>query len=128
MRSILVAFLLFVMSVGPVLADIEVGDIVIHRKDGEVNVRVNVHNPGPYTARAPITVRLLVREREDEPWREVKVWTNISKLAVGNRVARDYFNATPGDWDPAFNAASFQVRATATSADGREAVYERRFP
>lgn len=125
--KLLTAALLLLVSL-PTFADIEVGDIVINRKDDSVNVRVNMHNPGPSTARSPITVRLFVRTNEDDQWREVKQWTNISKLAVGHRVARDYFNDSPGDWDAAFNAPGFAVRATATSATGNEAVYETSFP
>jgi hypothetical protein len=89
-----------------------------------VNVRVNLHNPGPSTARSPITVTLCVKGPADQDWREVKVWTNISKLAIGHRVSRDYFNDSPGDWDSAFNASSFTVRATAASSVGKVSAFE----
>lgn len=127
MRYVLI-FALWFSLIAPALCDIEVGDIVINRKQDEVNVRVNMHNPGPHTARGPVTVRLYVRESESEEWREVKVWTNIQKLAVGHRVSRDYFNATPGEWDPAFTAPSFSVYATAVSSRGQESAFEKRYP
>ncbi|MCA9778356.1 MAG: hypothetical protein KC800_16630 [Candidatus Eremiobacteraeota bacterium] len=120
--------LAFSLLIAPALADIEIGDIVINRTDASVNVRVNMHNPGPSTARSPIMVRLYVQAEGSQDWREVKSWSNITKLAVGHRVARDYFNDSPGDWDPAFNVPSFTVRATATSADGRESFFEQHFP
>lgn len=127
MRNFLV-LLLWISLVAPGLCDIEISDIVINRKQDEVNVRVNMHNPGPQTARGPITVKLFVRAEESEEWREVKTWTNVRKLAVGHRVSRDYFNGTPGEWDPAFTAPSFSVWATVVSAGGQESALEKRFP
>ncbi len=123
----LLLFLVALLTL-PALADIEVGEIVINRKADSVNVRVNMHNPGPATARSPIMVTLFVRTNDQDQWREVKRWTNISKLAVGHRVSRDYFNDSPGDWDSAFNAPAFSVRATAVSSAGTEAEYEASFP
>lgn len=127
MKTKLLNILLVLILTLPTLADIEVGDLVIHRKSGSVNVRVNMHNPGPHTARSPITVKLFVRAAETEQWRMIKSWTNINKLAVGHRVSRDYFNDSPGDWDSAFDAPTFQVRATSTSSAGVESEFEKSF-
>jgi hypothetical protein len=120
--KMLLLFMTFLAAPG--LADIEVGDIVINRTSGSVNVRVNMHNPGPSTARAPIAVMLYVKTPGDQDWREVKVWTSINKLAVGHRVSRDYFNDSPGNWDSAFNAPTFSVRATASSSAGVISAFE----
>lgn len=128
MRNLKICLVLASLFLSPASADIEVGDLVVNRQAESVNVRVNMHNPGPATARSPITVRLFVRADGEETFREVKNWSNITKLAVGHRVSRDYFNESPGDWDPAFNAPSFTVRATATSSAGREAEFVKQFP
>lgn len=127
MKNLFSIALAFSLLIAPVLADIEIGGIVINRTDASVNVRVNRHNPGPSTARSPILVKLYVQAAGDSEWREVKSWSNISKLAVGHRVSRDYFNDSPGDWDPAFNAPAFTVRATAISSDGQESFFEEHF-
>lgn len=127
MRRVLI-LLCVLFAFSPAMADIEVGDIVVLRRENNVNVRVNMHNPGPGAAYSPIAVRLFVREHDGEEWRLVKEWTNVTKLPVGYRVSRDYFNEAPGDWDPAFHAPSFQVRATAVSSAGRVAEFEKAFP
>ena len=128
MKNLFSIALAFSLLIAPVLADIEIGGIVINRTDASVNVRVNMHNPGLSTARSPILVKLYVQAEGDNEWREVKSWSNITKLAVGNRVSRDYFNDSPGHWDPAFNAPAFTVRATAISSDGQESFFEEYFP
>ena len=47
MRILLITLALTFLFSTPTLADIEVGDIVINRTSGSVNVRINMHNPGP---------------------------------------------------------------------------------
>lgn len=120
-------FLLFLLLVAPAAADIAVEDIVINRKDDEVNIRVNLYNPGPQAAYAPIVVGLWIRANEDEEWRLLKDWSNIGKLPVGYKVSRDFFSATRGDADPAL-LGNFQVQATARSRSGQTASLERSYP
>lgn len=119
--------LLFLLLAAPAAADIAVEDIVINRKADEVNIRVNLYNPGPSTAYAPIVVGLWVRADEHEEWRLLKDWSNITKLPVGYKVSRDFFSATPGDADPAL-LGSFQVQATARSRSGQVTSLERTYP
>jgi hypothetical protein len=85
--------LLFLLAlVSPALADVGIDSLLVRRKNGAVNVRVNLFNFGPGGAKGPFHLEILGRADANDSWQSMKVWTNIGKLAAGHKVSRDFFD------------------------------------
>jgi len=74
-------------------ADVAVEDVLARREGADINLRVTVTNPGKATQKGPVKITLSVRQDSSDKWQSIKVWTDISKIAAGNRVSRDFFQA-----------------------------------
>lgn len=94
-------------------ADVSVEEVLARREGADINIRVTVNNPASTTQKGPVKVVLSVRQTESEPWQEIKTWTNITKLAAGNRVSRDFFQANHALLRKLAEQGSFQIRAVA---------------
>jgi hypothetical protein len=96
---------------GLAVADVRIDELLIRRKEGTINLRVNVSNPSAKTQRGPIKITLFVRPDSQAAWEQVKVWTNISKLAGGNRAARDFFDHNNQRLKEIASEPAFEARA-----------------
>jgi hypothetical protein len=96
-------------------ADIAIEDLLVRRQGSNINIRVNVNNPSSQTQDGPIVVALLARKDASMPWTTVHVWNNISKLAPGNRVARDYFDENNTMLAELAEQGTFEVKALVRS-------------
>lgn len=108
MRNALIALLLLT---GVAVAEIRIDDLLVRRKDGHMNLRVNVSNPSHRGQRGPIKITLYARPDSESNWEKVKVWNNITSLAPGNRVARDFFDENNAHLDSIAESPSFEARA-----------------
>jgi hypothetical protein len=86
------AILIGLLVSGWASADIRIDEVLVRRKEGRMNLRVNIINPASVTQKGPIKITLYARPDSESNWEQVKVWTNIGKLAAGHRVARDFFD------------------------------------
>ena len=114
MRKLIVALLL-VFAHLPALADAQIEDLLVRRKDNNVNIRVTVRNPGTSTQQGPVVIDLFARANENEGWQKIKTWNNISKLQRGFRVSRDFFDENNVYLAQLATAGSFEVRAVVTA-------------
>ncbi|GMU57745.1 MAG: hypothetical protein AMXMBFR33_68910 [Candidatus Xenobia bacterium] len=98
MKRFLATFLLLSATA---MADIKISDFQVRQGNvpglREVNIRINVTNPGPVTQQGPIEIILLGRRRGGE-WSELQSWT-VSRLPSGYQVARDYFSRIEHDYE-----------------------------
>lgn len=123
MRKWIVALLL-VFSQLPAAADVVVEDLLVRRKDDNVNIRVTVRNPGSSTQAGPVVVELYARPNENEGWQKIKSWNNITKLQRGFRVSRDFFDENNVYLAQLAAAGSFEVKAV-VSAPGLTTAAEK---
>ena len=94
-------------------ADVAVEDVLARRQGADINVRVTVNNPAKATQKGPVKVVLAVRQTSADQWQVIKTWTDISKLAGGNRVSRDFFQANHPVLRQLAEQGAFEIRATA---------------
>lgn len=92
-------------------ADVRIDEVLVRRKEGRMNLRVSISNPASVTQKGPIHITLYARPDNSAPWEQVKVWTNIQKLAPGNRVARDFFDQNNARLKEIADAPAFEARA-----------------
>lgn len=103
--------LLGLLLTGWASADVRIDEVLVRRKEGRMNLRVNISNPSSVTQKGPIKVTLYARPDSSSAWEQVKVWTNIAKLAAGNRVARDFFDQNNARLKEIADAPAFECRA-----------------
>lgn len=89
-RVLLTIFLVAVVCASA-WADLTIPELKLRKKGADINVRVVLRNPDRATVRGPVKVTLWVAPDQNSPWQEIKVWTNIAKVASGEKVARDFF-------------------------------------
>lgn len=94
-------------------ADVAVEDILARRQGADINVRVTVNNPAKATQKGPVKVILAVRQTSADQWQVIKTWTDISKMAGGYRVSRDFFQANHPVLRQLAEQGAFEIRATA---------------
>lgn len=104
-------FLFVLLGSGLASADVRIDDVIVRRKGGGVNIRVNLTNPSGHTQRGPIRITLYARPDSSSEWEQVKVWNNITKLAPGNRVARDFFDQNNSRLKEIATYPAFEARA-----------------
>lgn len=112
MRKLLLLLLLILTL--PATAQSLFEDLRISREGDIVNIRVTLKNSTGHTQAGPLKVELYARPMGSEQWSKVHTWTNLPKLAKGNRVSRDFFS---NDGDLVSNLAMqdhFEVRAVLT--------------
>ncbi|MGE0488694.1 MAG: hypothetical protein AB7S38_05735 [Vulcanimicrobiota bacterium] len=114
MRNLIVALLL-VFAHLPATAEVVVEDLLVRRKDDNVNIRVTVKNPGSSTQRGPVVVELYARPNENEGWQKIKSWNNITKLQRGFRVSRDFFDENNVYLAQLAATGSFEVKAVVSA-------------
>ncbi len=105
-------------------ADVSVEDVLARRQGADINVRVTVKNPARATQKGPVKVTLSVRQTSSDKWQTIKTWTDISKLAAGNRVSRDFFQANHPVLRQLAEQGAFEIRAVA-EAPGAPKVGEK---
>lgn len=127
MKKLLILGALALGTFGTAAADVKISELLLRKKGEDLNVRVVVTNPGARTQRGPVKVTLWVRPDGESQWSQIKVWTNIDKIQVGNRVARDFFDennatlrqvASQPSWE-----AKVQVTAPGAASDEKSAVF-----
>jgi hypothetical protein len=127
MKKLLILGALALGMVGTAAADVKISELLLRKKGEDLNVRVVVTNPGARTQRGPVKVTLWVRPDGSSQWSRVKVWTNIDKIQVGHRVARDFFDennatlrqvASQPSWE-----AKVQVSAPGAASDEKSEVF-----
>lgn len=94
-------------------ADVAVEDVLARRQGADINVRVTVNNPAPKAQKGPVKITLSVRQTSGDQWQVIKTWTDISKLAPGNRVSRDFFQANHPLLHRLAEQGAFEIRAVA---------------
>ena len=105
-------------------ADVAVEDVLARREGSDINVRVTVSNPAASTQKGPVKITLSVRQTASDNWQVIKTWTNIAKLAGGNRVSRDFFQANHPLLRQLAEQGAFEIRAVA-EAPGAPKVGEK---
>jgi hypothetical protein len=105
-------------------ADVSVEEVLARREGADMNIRVTVNNPASTTQKGPVKIVLSVRQTSSDSWQEIKTWTNIAKLAPGNRVSRDFFQANHTLLRQLAEQGSFEIRALA-QAPGAPKVGEK---
>ena len=96
-----------------VFADVSVEEVLARREGADINIRVTVNNPASTTQKGPVKVVLSVRQTSSDSWQEIKTWTNIAKLAAGDRVSRDFFQANHTLLRQLAEQGTFEIRAVA---------------
>ena len=112
MRKLLLLLLLALTL--PATAQSLFEDLHISREGDIVNIRVTLKNNTGHTQSGPLKIELYARPMGSEQWSKVQTWTNLTKLAKGNRVSRDFFSK---EGDLVSNMARqdyFEVRAVLT--------------
>lgn len=105
-------------------ADVAVEDVLARREGADINVRVTVNNPAKTAQKGPVKITLSVRQTASDQWQTIKTWTDISKLAGGNRVSRDFFQANHPILRQLAEQGAFEIRAVA-EAPGAPKVGEK---
>ena len=102
------ALVIFLAVSVPASADVSIEEVLVRRRGQDLNVRVNLLNPGSKPQQG-IRLVLYVRPHDQAIWEVAKSWSNIGTLRPGNRSSRDFFEA--GNWhlrqiasNPAFEA------------------------
>lgn len=106
---------LALLASGWCAADVRIDQVLVRRKEGRMNLRVNVSNPSSRGQRGPIKIVLYARPDSSSPWEQVKVWTNIASLGPGYRVARDFFDQNDPRLKEIADAPAFEARAVVTA-------------
>ncbi len=87
--SALLGLFLFI----PASAELAIDEMVIHKSGQAMNVRVVLGNPASQVQKGPITIVLYARKDSYSTWQKIKVWTDVTEVKSGDRVARDIFGA-----------------------------------
>lgn len=103
--------LLLMTLAAPVRADVGINDLLVRRKDGAVNIRVNLRNFGQVGAKGPFHLEIFGRADANESWQSLKVWTNIGKLAPGYKVSRDFFGPNSALLQQLSTLPTFEIQA-----------------
>ena len=103
--------LLGLLTCGMAWADIRIDEVLVRRKEGVMNIRVNLTNPGARPQKGPIVITLFARPDSAAEWEQIKVWSNIGNLGPGYRVARDFFDKNNPRLSEIAAAPAFEARA-----------------
>lgn len=108
-------------------------DLVIRKRENQVNFRVRIKNIGSTAAEdlyGKLVVSIHVRDSMKGKWRELKHWSNIDKIIPGNVISRDYTPVIAND--PELRKGKFTLRAVISIRSGDVIVsrsqIERRYP
>lgn len=112
MKKAILAILFLTMGLAA-RADVAVEDVLARREGADINVRVTVKNPAKTTQKGPVKITLSVRQTSADDWQVIKTWTDITKLAPGNRASRDYFQANNTVLRKLAEQGAFEIRAVA---------------
>lgn len=103
-------FLIALLLAGPAFGQAVIDDLHISRDGEVVNIRVSLRNPGPDSQRGPLRIELFGRPLGAPDWQPLYSWNDITGLANGHRVSRDFFS-TDGDAASSMALGEFEVRA-----------------
>ena len=106
--------LIGMLLTGWALADVRIDEVLVRRKEGRMNLRVNLSNPSSLTQRGPIMITLYARPDSSASWEQVKVW-KLGNLGPGYRVARDFFDQNNARLKEIVDAPAFEARAVVTA-------------
>jgi hypothetical protein len=109
MRSFVLLLCLLGLA-SPALGQAQIDDLHISRDGEVVNIRVSLRNPGPRSQPGPLIIELFARPLGGENWQSLHTWSDISRLAAGYRVSRDFFSKD-GDTATSLAEDEFEVRA-----------------
>ncbi|MDQ7826027.1 MAG: hypothetical protein RDV48_24705 [Candidatus Eremiobacteraeota bacterium] len=73
--------------------NLAISDLIIRKQGSQVDFRVIVGNIGNADAEnlmGNLSVALFVFDRSNGKWHELKRWSDIDRIAAGEKVARDY--------------------------------------
>jgi hypothetical protein len=99
------------LTCGMAWADIRIDEVLVRRKEGVMNIRVNLTNPSSKAQKGPIVITLYARPNAEAEWEQIKVWNNIGKLGPGYRVARDFFDKNNPRLAEIASEPAFEARA-----------------
>ena len=88
------------------LREVQIEPIYVARKNGQINVRVTLHNPGSIV-HSRYDIRLLARANQGENWQELQSWHE--RALPAGKLVRDYIPVPP--LNPVLAGAAFQLRA-----------------
>ena len=91
-------------------ADVTIQDVLVRKRGNQVNVRVNLINLDGPTVNKPV-ITLYIRPDENSEWEQIKVWTNIAKIGVGEKVSRDFFEENNARLAESATHPAFEVKA-----------------
>lgn len=112
------SFLLVGLCATSAWADVTIQDVLVRKQGEQVNVRVNLINLDGETVNKPV-ITLYIRPDENSEWEKIKVWTDIAKIPVGEKVSRDFFEENNARLAEIATYPAFEVKA-AFSAEGVE--------
>ena len=95
----------------PASADAVIEELQIRRVNDNVNVRVNVRNPGDQRQDGPVVIDLFARANSSDEWTPIRSWTDVKTLAAGARVSRDFFEENSPLLTTLAANGKFQVKA-----------------
>ena len=108
------------------LADVNIDQLLVRRKGEDVNIRVQIRNPGVKRQAGPVLIDLYVRDNASLPWEKIRTWKDISVIKPGDRIARDFFEENNVKLRDLAADGAFQARAVVTlpnGAKGAETTY-----
>ena len=114
MKKVLLTALMTGVLASSAWAEVQIKELLVRKKGPDVNVRVNLENPGGPTARSP-KITLFIRPDSSSPWKQIKVWNNIAKIGAGEKVARDFFEENNAELRKLAENPNFEVRAVVAS-------------
>ena len=120
MRFLLLFLTLFLAAL-PAQADAIIDDLHISRDGEVVNIRVSLRNPGPANQAGPLRIELFGRPHDGDEWQPLYSWNDITGLAAGNRVSRDFFSVE-GDTASTLALGEFEVKAVLSGPNVSESV------
>ena len=109
MKKTILAFVLLA-SASSAWAEVQIRELLVRKKGADVNVRVNIENPGGPAVRKP-TITLYVRPNSSAAWQQVKVWNNIAKIGVNEKVSRDFFEENNAELRAIAENPAWEARA-----------------
>ena len=100
----------------PASAEIAINEMVINKAGENMNVRIVLGNPSSTVQKGPITMVLYARKDAYSTWQKIKVWTDVTEIKSGDKVARDIFGANSPLMRSISATPSWEARAWASAA------------
>lgn len=118
MRRLSLVLLLFLALSAIAPAEVVIENMYVALKDGQVNVRVTVRNPGRTRQGGPVLIDLYIRRDEREQWTRVRTWNDIKYIQPGYRISRDFFGENDVYLDQLAAEGHFEARAVVRTPGG----------